>query len=316
MTDGLQTAVMKCATGWASFSSCSTNEVAHESGELNQGVFTYYLCEGLSGKAKNQQGNITIEGLVNYVKTSVGNWCDRQTLRQTPHFQSDLSGTLVLGTSLRTPAEETMPLASPFTELIAGIEQHLSSTPEDTRRLTLTSDEEWQAVTHAICDQLKTKLAELSSPAIAATLSGTQPLQSYGHPSWPAFQHAVASCSLQTENTNQTEACIVDFRPTEIVLPVTKLYVTIVKFKFFYWLWYFHHCQPQQLQGSFQPDPPYTTGFFTFKPSGARDKEKTDQTLNELLSRSSREILTWAKQLGQYAESRIEPLRKLGAIIE
>jgi hypothetical protein len=316
MTDGLQKAVMKCASGWASFSSCSSGEVAHESGEFNHGVFTYYLCEGLSGKAKNHQGDITIEGLVDYVKTSVGNWCDRQTLRQIPHFQSDLSGSLVLGTSLPAPAEEATPLDSPFSELVTGLEQHLSSTPEDTRRLTFTSDEEWNKVATTLHQQLGLRLAELSHPAIAATLGSLQPLQNCGTLPWQEFNNDVISYSLQKEFTGKTAACMADFRSTEVVIPTTTLCIAVVRFNFFYWLWYWHVCNPQQLQGKFDPVPLYTKGFFTFKPSGARDTDKTDRTITELLARSSREVLTWAKQLGEYVESRVDPLRKMGPIIE
>jgi len=316
MTDGLQSAVMKCATGWASLSSCSSGEVAHESGELNQGVFTYYLCEGISGKATNHEGDVTIEGLVDYVKTSVSNWCDRQTLRQTPHFQSDLSGSLVLATTCVDLEEEPSAVSSTFSELISGLEQHLSSTADDTRRLTFTSDEEWKQVTTASHQQLKTKVEELSHPAIRTTLGEMQPLQNCGNPPWQEFNNDLASSALQKEFTSKTAACKLQFRSSEVVIPTTTLHVAVVRFNFFYWLWYCHVCHPQQLQGKFKPDPSHTKGFFTFKSSGARDAEKIDRALGELLTRSSREVLTWAKQLREYVEARIDPLRKVGPIVE
>ena len=108
----------------------------------------------------------------------------------------------------------------------------------------------------------------------------------------------------------------VDFISAEVVVPRTTIVVTVVRFHFLYWLWYCHMCLPQQLQDTFKPDPPYTKGFFTFKPSGARDKDKIDRTLAELLSRCSRDVLAWARQLGEYVETRIEPLRQIGPIIE
>lgn len=316
MTDGLQQAVMKCAKGWASFSSCSSGEVAHESGELNHGVFTYYLCEGLAGKARNESGNITIEGLVDYVKTSVGNWCDRQTLRQTPHFQSDLSGLLVMGTALASPPEKPTPPGSPFGELVAGVDLHLSQTAADTRRLTFTSKEEWEGISGALIKALQIKLAELSHPAIKAELGKMQPLQNHGNPPWHEFNSDLATCAVQKEFTNETAASRVEFISSEVVVPKTTLHVAVVRFNFFYWLWYCHVCHPEQLQGMFKPDPAYAKGFFTFKPSGAKDGEKMERAVTELLSRSSREILSWAKQLGAYVESRVDPLRKVGPIID
>lgn len=222
MTEGLQQAVMKCAKGWASFSSCSSGEVAHESADLNQGVFAYYLCEGLSGKAKNQAGAITIESLVDYVKTSVGNWCDRQTLRQTPHFQSDLSGSLVLATSIPVPAEKATPAGSPFSELVAGIDEHLSVTAEDTRRLTFTSNQELSSIAEALHRQLGAKLTELSHPAIKAELAGIQPLQNFSDPSWREFGNDVASCGLLKEFTHKTSAWKVDFVSSEVVVPIIE----------------------------------------------------------------------------------------------
>ena len=315
MTAGLQEAVMKCAKGWASFSSCSSGEVAHELGEVDQGVFTYYLCEGLSGKAANQGGEISIEGLVAYVKTSVGNWCDRQTQMQTPHFQADLSGSLVLGTSTSLPEVDSAPPGSPFGELLSGIDQHLSSTTDDTRRLTFTSLEEWTGITKSLDERLAAKLDEFSHPAINVQVR-TMDKHKRGTISWEVFHQDLVAHEIAGEFTNHSAVCEVHFVSSEVVVPTTKLYVVLARFNFFYWLWYCHECVPGQLQEKFKPDPPYTKGFFTFKPSAARDADKLDRSLTELLTRSSREILTWAKQLGEYVESRVNPLRRTGHIIE
>lgn len=60
MTPGFEEAVLKCASGWASFSACASGEVAHDYGEVRQGVFTFYLCEGLAGKAGAIKGTLLI----------------------------------------------------------------------------------------------------------------------------------------------------------------------------------------------------------------------------------------------------------------
>jgi len=316
MTDGLQRAVMECATGWASFSSCSSGEVAHESGELNQGIFTYYLCEGLSGKARNSGGNITIESLVDYVKTSVGNWCDRQTLRQRPHFQSDLSGSLVLATPAVAPADEPPPNGGLFADFVVGIDQHLSGASDYTRRLTFTDQEEWGEVSVAFHQQLATLLKELSHPAITATLGEMESLRGIGKPPWREFNSDLSACALLEDFTGDAVACRLDFQSSEVVVPSTTLYVAVARFSFFYWLWYCHVCDPQALRGKFNPDPPLTKGYFTIKPSGAKDREKAGQALREMMARSSRDLLMWAAQLGEYVESKLQRLSDAGPIIE
>jgi hypothetical protein len=316
MTEGLHQSVMKCATGWASFSSCSSGEFAYEDADLNQGVFTFYFCEGMSGKARNQQGAVTMESLVDYVKTSVSIWCDRQTLKQTPHFQTDLSGSLVLSTDVELPESKEIPTKGAFAELISGIDQHLSRTPSDTRRLTFTSDEEWRAFAKALHSQLKAKLAELAHPGLQAIIGDLQPLQNFGVP-WPEFHRSMASCGLGEEFTSMTSAFRVEFIPREVVLPRTSLVVAVIQFTFFYWIWYYHSFAPGGSFGrAFTPSPDKAIGFFTLKPSGARDAIKTDKVLTEILSRASRDILTWAEQLGKYVEGRIGPLREMGPIVE
>jgi hypothetical protein len=217
---------MKCAVGWASFSACSSGEIAHEAGDLNHGVFTHFLCEGLAGKARNQQGDITIESLVDYVKTSVANWCERQTLQQTPHFQSDLSGSLVLGASLPEPCSEALPLGSPFGELIVGIEKHLTSSAEDARRLTFTDDTELRGIADAFHRQLTSMVANFSHPAIVVSLGHQQPLHTFGPTPWHACVKDVKSSGVDAEFTSQTMACEVDFRSSEILIPSTsRLYI-------------------------------------------------------------------------------------------
>jgi len=316
MTVGLQQAVMQSATGWASFSSCSSGEVARESGDFNQGVFTHYLCEGLSGKAANDDGDVTFERLVDYVKTSVQNWCERQTLRQTPHSQSDLSGTLVLATSLRpTPMAQTA-MDSPFSTLLAGIEEQLANTAEDARRLTLTSDEEWREVMGLARERLEARLGELQHPALVVRISEAKPLSSLEGSVSKRLRGEVDANGLHREFTKRTLAYKVDFSSAEIVLPRTSLFVTLVRFEFFYWIWYCHVCHTSQLQGTFSPKPASTTGFFTFKPTAAKNGEKMERTLTEVLSRASDDIVAWAKQLGEYVESRLKPLREVGDIIE
>ena len=156
---------------------------------MEQGLFTYYVCEGLAGKAANTEGKVTLESLVDYVKTSVSNWCDRQTLIQTPHFQSDISGSLVFGASTVAPIDHPNALPDPFNGLRIGIENHLSRVASDTRRLTFTSVDECKAISATVLNSLKEHLARLSLPALSANIIA------------PAWDHSTSSIFLRGRNS-------------------------------------------------------------------------------------------------------------------
>ena len=118
---------------------CSTGEVAYESPEFEQGVFSYFLCDALAGKAASDDGNITIERLVDYVKIGVKNWCDNQMKRQTPHVLSDISGSLIL-TKVNVEEETTdeMEENNPLAGLLLGLDTHIREAAPDIQNLTLS----------------------------------------------------------------------------------------------------------------------------------------------------------------------------------
>lgn len=55
----------------ATLYACSVGERSYEWQERSQGFFTFFLIQGLSGKAKDPSGNITLNSLVNYLETKV-----------------------------------------------------------------------------------------------------------------------------------------------------------------------------------------------------------------------------------------------------
>src|SRR4051794_5506516 len=91
MSRGLEAAMLKAGQGWATFNSCSSGEAAWEHSNLENGVFTNYLCEGLEGRAADEKGIVRWDRLVDFIKTSVSVFCKEQGLTQTPHAISDLS---------------------------------------------------------------------------------------------------------------------------------------------------------------------------------------------------------------------------------
>jgi len=316
MTKGLQDAMLKIGRGWASLSSCSSGEVAHESGELDHGVFTYYLCEGIEGKAANEKGEVTFERLVDYVKTSVGNWSDQQSQKQTPHMQSDLSGRLVLSSVSQHTEPVPVEVTNPLDVLRYGIEEHLATTAKDTRNLSVTTEEEMQRVSEITFRCLRNILQAFAHPALAIEIGEAMKLPAVRSNAIRVFNKDMIQRNLREEFKQHTSAVNISFSSSEVILPHTTLCVVVAQFSFFYWIWYRHHCRRQQLQGAFKPEPEVTKGLFTLKPKAALDGRKVENVIKELLKRSSEDILKWAEQLGGYVESRIEPLRKLGEIIE
>ena len=73
------------------------NEVALETAELGHGLFTYYLLEGLSGKAdRNGDGIVTVSELYPYVEDQVERKSRAAGGRQRPLMKGEIEGTLPL----------------------------------------------------------------------------------------------------------------------------------------------------------------------------------------------------------------------------
>lgn len=73
------------------------NEVALEPADLGHGLFTYYLLEGLSGKAdRNGDGIVTVSELYPYVEDQVERRSRAAGGRQRPVMKGEIEGTLPL----------------------------------------------------------------------------------------------------------------------------------------------------------------------------------------------------------------------------
>lgn len=69
------------------------NQVSHEDDRLQAGVFTYYLLEGLKGKADTKgDGSINILGLYEYVTREVSIYTQK---KQTPVFRGSLDANII-----------------------------------------------------------------------------------------------------------------------------------------------------------------------------------------------------------------------------
>ena len=94
--------------GFTILSSCSINQLSYEDDESEHGVFTYYLLEGMKGKAdSNLDGKITINELYDYlyplVKQRVFNIHKRN---QTPHRRENMQGIFTIANLLKKETDE------------------------------------------------------------------------------------------------------------------------------------------------------------------------------------------------------------------
>jgi uncharacterized caspase-like protein len=75
----------------------SPNEVALEPADLGHGLFTYYLLEGLAGKAdRNGDGIVTVSELFPYLEDQIDRKSRAAGGRQRPVMKGDIEGTLPL----------------------------------------------------------------------------------------------------------------------------------------------------------------------------------------------------------------------------
>ncbi|WP_181776885.1 protein kinase domain-containing protein [Amycolatopsis pittospori] len=79
----------------AVIAACLPSQEAWEDPEVQHGVFSYYLSEGLSGAAVDKSGRITVAGLYQHVSAPF-----EKDTRQTPVLRGDLYGDFILAEGL------------------------------------------------------------------------------------------------------------------------------------------------------------------------------------------------------------------------
>lgn len=85
------------AWGSAMLAASTSQQVALEMANQPHGVFTYYLLQGLGGKAANEAKLITVDSLKTYVLDQVKRWSiDQKVQLQLPTYKSDGMGDMIL----------------------------------------------------------------------------------------------------------------------------------------------------------------------------------------------------------------------------
>jgi len=83
---------------------------SYEDRELGHGIFTYYLLEGLRGKAAGKDGFVTFYDLEKYVETSVVSRAMKQDLVQRPFSLGEHYGDFLIATAAPPKSAEITPL--------------------------------------------------------------------------------------------------------------------------------------------------------------------------------------------------------------
>jgi len=76
-------------TNIATFYACAIDERAYEWDEMKSGVFSYFLIEGLKGGAADSSDKITMQGLGKYITSKVGEWSNKNMLKQHPWLETE-----------------------------------------------------------------------------------------------------------------------------------------------------------------------------------------------------------------------------------
>jgi len=80
----------------ATLYACSKGERAYEYYDKQQGAFSYFLVEGLRGKAADSDGNITVNGLAYHTQKEVAKWGKASKKKQTPWLVQEGAGKIIL----------------------------------------------------------------------------------------------------------------------------------------------------------------------------------------------------------------------------
>lgn len=316
MSKGFADALFARSKGWLTFSACSSGELAYEHPDLDHGVFTYYLCEGIRGAAKNENGQITSDRLIDYVKQSVSNWCKQQGFLQTPHVVTDLSGTLVIASAR---SEQITPAHAQGIDWLAAFKTTLSSTlsaaPLDIRNLAFTNKHEFDAAAELLFECIQEQALKFDIPHYDMAIKELMPLHNHDSDAWNTFVRQIQEVHLNKEFTNDNSSTAIVLRSAEVLLPNISASISLMRFKFFYWIWYSYRCEDKGMRDNWKAEPQFKRGYFTFKPSAVNSRDKLEIQVDEIFSSMANDIVAWTRQLQEYLDVRIQPLRDSGKII-
>ncbi len=89
--------VFEQAEGLAILASCKQGELSWEDRNIGQGVFTSFLLDALTGAAdRDGKGFVTAQDINRHVSDGVREWAAAKGTTQTPTFQSEMAGDIII----------------------------------------------------------------------------------------------------------------------------------------------------------------------------------------------------------------------------
>jgi len=306
MSQGLANSLLKKNRGWLTFSSCSSCEVAYEHEDLKHGVFSYYLIEGIRGAAKNEEGTVTLDGLVSYVKICVANWAKQQSASQTPHSVSDLSGTLALVSGIRPEATRpSQPVEDRGADFHSRLDALVARTSAEARALRTT---EGALDTFAgIWPYVSEECRILEGTRLTVNVSSSSEGVGRGTVAYPVVQAKLAEGTIPG-SILEALASHVDFRPKASMLPGVHLWICLARFDLFYALIYGYKYFIEGRNPSPQTDS--RDGSFIILPAAISDEGKMRGIVRQIVGLLSSDYLEWADFAMKYFEERAKELKK------
>jgi hypothetical protein len=103
----------KAAEGMSVLLATKPGAYSYEDPELSHGVFTYFLLEGLRGKAAGQDGFVTFSDLSAYVQKHVSDYAEKKDMAQKPlATMKDVGGDFLMATAAPAKSEDIKPVAA------------------------------------------------------------------------------------------------------------------------------------------------------------------------------------------------------------
>jgi hypothetical protein len=158
----------KAAEGMAILLATKPGAYSYEDPDLSHGVFTYFLLDGLRGKAAGKDGFVTFHDLSDYVERSVSAYAMKKDQAQRPLATlKDVGGDFLLATAAPPKPDEvkSVPAASQITSdavvmrAVAINRSFFTTLSDDSLALIDTSTGQPFAILSEHSDQLKDKAA-------------------------------------------------------------------------------------------------------------------------------------------------------------
>jgi len=310
MKRGFSDALLQTPKGSATLSACSSDESAWEDPNVGQGIFTYYLCEGLSGAA-NPKGNVTLERLMEYLSLMLADWAKLHSRKQTPQYTCQIEGPFILTRARHTTDD---PVGAPSVQgalasLYSFYERRMGEAPDDLRSAQSTLNHDMHEIGSVASECFVKPLSGFSHPNVGLTvLAEGVPLGGIDGTLWQRLAADMDKARWREEYVDNV-AFVCSLEPTTMILATVHLALAVVRFTFAYWVWSAHlFVSAKHLKG-WRPNPPILTDFRFVPPDAVLDTAKMSEAMEWVFANTASVQSRWSEELTQHLNERFESIR-------